>query len=57
MAWRDTENAPVMTACEAITVAAVASTTSGTVSWSGTRRKNGARTVDGSSMTSAPWPR
>ena len=60
MAWRATENAPVITAWEAMTVAAVASTTSGISAQVGTSRKNGARTAPsgpGSASNSAPWPK
>ena len=56
-AWRVTENAPEITACEAITVAKVASTTTGIRLQSGKARKNGFEIEDGSSTISAPWPR
>ena len=57
-AWWDTENAPVMTAWEAMTVAAVASSTIGSRPHSGTSRKNGLLIAPaGSSRTSAPCPR
>ena len=53
-----TENAPVMTAWDAMTVAAVASTTIGNRPHSGTSRKNGLlMLLAGSSRMSAPWPR
>ena len=56
-AWCATENAPVITACEAITVAAVASSTIGRRPHSGTSRKNGLLIApSGSSSTRAPWP-
>ena len=52
-----TENAPVITAWDAMTVAAVASTTIGNRPHSGTSRKNGLLTLAaGSSRTRAPWP-
>jgi hypothetical protein len=52
-----TENAPVITACAAITVAPVANRTIGHNAQLGIRRKNGARMVAGSSISNAPWPR
>jgi hypothetical protein len=48
------EKAPEITACEAMTVAAVASTTSGTRPACGIRWKNGALMALGSSRISAP---
>ena len=51
------EKAPVMTACEAITVTAVASSTSGITSQPCTIRKNGLVTASGCEMMKAPWPR
>ena len=58
MAWWVTEKAPVITAWEAITVAAVASTTIGIRPQCGTSRKNGLLTLcAGWASTSAPWPR
>jgi hypothetical protein len=57
MAWRDIENAPEMTACEAMTVAAVARTTSGSRAHSGTSRKNGLLIAVGSARIRPPWPR
>jgi hypothetical protein len=56
-AWRVTENAPEITACDAITVANVASTTIGIRLHSGKVRKNGLEIVAGSSVISAPCPR
>jgi len=56
-AWRVTENAPEITACEAITVAAVASTTIGIRLQSGKSRKNGLSIAFGSPRISAPCPR
>src|ERR1700744_2546119 len=56
-AWRATENAPVITAWDAITVAAVARNTSGQRPQVGTRRKNGLLMFVESSRISAPWPR
>ena len=54
-----TENAPEMTACEAITVATVASTTISfwPVCPPGTSRKNGFAIAVGWARISAPWPR
>ena len=52
-----TENAPVITACDAITVAAVANSTIGQIAQLGISRKKGARMVAGSPISSAPWPR
>ena len=53
-----TENAPEITACEAITVATVASTT--IAFWPlwppGTSRKNGFTMSRGWARISAPWP-
>ena len=51
-----TEYAPVITACDAMTVAAVASTTIGQRPHSGTRRKNGPLMLAGSPRISAPCP-
>ena len=51
------ENAPEITACEAITVAQVATATSGNCSQSGASRKNGLSAAFGSVSTSAPWPK
>ena len=53
-----TENAPEMTACDAITVAMVASTTIAfwPVCPPGTRKKNGFTIVAGCARISAPWP-
>ena len=47
-AWRVTENAPEITAWEAITVATVASTTIGSCAQSGISRKNGLSIAFGS---------
>ena len=55
-AWRVTEKAPEMTACEAITVATVASTTIGIRAQCGKSRKNGLSIAFGVSRISAPWP-
>ena len=52
-----TENAPVMTAWDAMTVAAVASRTIGSGPQSGTSRKNGLLMSAGSPRIKAPWPR
>ena len=52
-----TEKAPVMTDCEAITVAAAARTTRGSCAQPGASRKNGlAMLATGLSRISAPWP-
>jgi hypothetical protein len=57
MTWRVTLKAPVISACDAITVAAVASSTSGTSAHSGAIMKNGFFTASGFSSSSAPWPK
>ena len=57
MAWRDTEYAPVITDCDAITAAIVARMIIGYSAQPGTASKNGLRSVSGCSSTSAPWPR
>ena len=54
-AWRATEKAPEITACEAITVASVARTTSGISAQPGPRWKKGLSMAAGSSSSSAPW--
>jgi hypothetical protein len=46
-----------MTACAAITVAAVASNTNGMRSVCGASRKNGASACAGFCRINAPWPR
>ena len=51
-----TEKAPEITACEAITVATVASTTIGTRPQCGISRKKGLEIVLGSPTISEPWP-
>ena len=51
-----TENAPEMTACEAITVATVASPIIGIRPQCGTSRKNGLSIAFGARRMSAPWP-
>ena len=51
-----TENAPEMTAWEAMIAATVATTTIGTSAQWGNSRKNGLSTAFGSSRISAPWP-
>ena len=56
-ACRVTENAPEITACDAITVARVASTTTGSSAHDGISRKNGLATALGSARIRAPWPR
>ncbi|MCY1454320.1 hypothetical protein D9M71_713770 [compost metagenome] len=57
MAWRETENAPVITDCEAITAAMVARMIIGYSAHSGTASKNGFFTASGLLSTSAPCPR
>ena len=57
MHWPVTEKAPEISAWLAITVATVASSTSGRRSQCGPRRKNGLAIAAGSRITSAPWPR
>ena len=57
MACRDTENAPEITACEAMTVAAAARMTNGNVAHDGARWKNGLAMVAGSRKIIAPCPR
>ena len=59
MAWRVSENTLEITACEAITVAAVASATSGmVVAQSGARWKNGFPPPPGCfSANARPWPK
>ena len=56
-AWRLTLNAPEMTACEAMTVATVASRTMGIRAQPGRMRKNGFSTAVERCRMSAPWPR
>ena len=56
-AWRVTEKAPEITACEAMTVANVARTTIGIRLQSGNSRKNGLSIAPESSTISAPCPR
>ena len=51
-----TENAPEITAWEAITVATIASTTIGSRPQCGISRKNGLLIAPGSLMISEPWP-
>ena len=55
-AWRVTEKAPEMTACEAMTVAAVAARTIGIRAQCGKSRKKGLSMARGESRISAPWP-
>gem|GEM_PF-5246285 len=57
MAWRETENAPVMTDCEAITAAMVARMIIGYSAHEGTASKNGFFRASGWLSTSAPCPR
>ena len=57
MACRLTENAPEITACEAITVAIVASRTMGSRAQPGSSRKNGFSVAPGTVRISAAWPR
>ena len=51
------EKAPEIRACEAITVAAVASATMGMVAQGGIIRKKGFSTAFGLASTRAPWPK
>ena len=55
-AWRVTEYAPEITACDATMVATVASATSGARPHSGAILKNGLRIAPGSRNSNAPWP-
>ena len=55
-AWRVTENAPEITAWEAMIVATVASATIGMRAQWGKSRKNGLSTAFGELRISAPWP-
>ena len=56
-AWRDSENAPEITAWLAITVAIVARMTIGSRAQGGTSRKNGLSAVSGWFRISDAWPR
>ena len=57
MAWWVSENAPVMTAWDAMMVASVARITIGSRAQAGNSRKNGFSSLAGSDRISAPWPR
>ncbi|MOA52292.1 hypothetical protein D3C78_1755690 [compost metagenome] len=57
MTWRVTLKAPVIKACEAITVASVAISTSGSKAQGGAMWKNGFLTASGWDSSSAPWPK
>ena len=57
IAWRVSENAPVITAWLAMIVAAVASSTNGMMPHSGTSRNSGCSIAAGLESTSAPWPK
>ena len=57
IAWRDSENEPEITACEAITVATVDSATSGNSPQPGTMRKNGLAIAALSPRIRAPCPK
>ncbi|HEY7101458.1 MAG TPA: hypothetical protein VH573_07445 [Mycobacteriales bacterium] len=57
IACRDTENAPEITAWEAMTVAAVANSTIGSWAQVGNSRKNGFALADWSCATRPAWPR
>ena len=57
IACRDSENAPEITACDAMTVAAVDSSTSGNKPQSGAMRKNGFSIAVLSPRISAPCPK
>jgi hypothetical protein len=52
-----TLKAPVISACEAITVAMAARPTRGISAQSGAIMKNGFFTASGSASSSAPWPK
>ena len=57
IAWRVSEKAPEITACEAITVATVASAISGYSAQSGASSKKGCLTGSGELRISAPCPK
>ena len=57
IAWLVIEYTPEITACDAITVAAVESTTIGSSAQSGKSLKNGFSIASGCAASSAPWPR
>ena len=57
IAWRVSEKEPEITACEAITVAAVDSSTSGISPQPGTKRKNGFSIAVLSLRSKAPCPK
>ena len=57
MACTVRENAPEISACEAMIVANVARITSGQRAHSGPMRKNGLVIASGSSRSRAPWPK
>ena len=52
-----TLKAPVISACEAMTVAMVARPTKGTKAQSGAIMKNGFFTASGLAKSKAPWPK
>ena len=56
IAWRVSENDPVMMAWLAMMVASVASSTSGNSAQCGASAKNGLSVSPGLSSTSATWP-
>ena len=56
-AWRVTEKAPVIVACEAMMAASVASNTIHGSMIAGTSANNGLWAADGSANTRAPWPK
>ena len=56
IACRVMEYAPVITACEAMMAASVASTSAGKTQSARNSRKNGFSMADGSAISSAPWP-
>ena len=57
-AWRESENTPVMSACEAMTVAAVDRMTMKSANEGfGAIEKKGSDAASGSLMTTAAWPR
>ena len=57
IAWRVTENAPLITAWEAMIAATVDRITIGISAQLGNSSKNGLPLADGSPTISAPWPR
>jgi hypothetical protein len=56
MPWLASENAPEITACEAITVAAVAKPIIGNTAQSGSIMKKGLAAPSGCAIKKAAWP-